>query len=118
MLRALNQHGGIAAAEAGDKNAWQAALNGYLGSPYPPLWNLIDSLNSSLVNSPDQERISPPSTSSSGVAVAIGIVALVGGVGYGLYKAFEARPSDPDPEPWYPEPSFAPQPPLVRRVRP
>lgn len=115
MLKALDLHGGVVAADAGDKNAWQAALNGYLGSPYPQLWNLIDSLNGSISPVSTQEQIRPPSTSSGSVAVAVGLLALVGGVGYGLYRLFETR--EPEPEPWVPG-SMPPSSFRIRRVAP
>jgi hypothetical protein len=68
MLRTLDRFGGLAAADAGDREAWQHALNAYLGSgtPYPPLWGRIAALESTI---PRAAR----SRAGVGLAVAIGV---------------------------------------------
>lgn len=49
MLTTLEHHGGIAAAEAGDRGAWQKTLNAYLGgAPYPDLRARIAALASTV----------------------------------------------------------------------
>lgn len=46
MLDALDSHGGLSAADAGDLGAFQTALNGYLGSgTYPDLEGTIQALS-------------------------------------------------------------------------
>ncbi len=62
MLHVLDQHGGLTAADQGDRDAWQAALDGYLGAPYPAPWGLVASL----------QGVSPraPSSGARGAAVA------------------------------------------------
>ena len=73
--------------------------------------NVLNRAQGTVVVSPSicYETLTPPtSTSNAGlVAVAVGLIALVGGVGYSLFKVFDSRA---------PEPEFDPRPARVRRV--
>lgn len=50
------------------------------------------------------EAVTPPAIRTSIVAAAVGVVALVGAVGYGIYKVIASR--EPEPEPRPPRPVF------------
>ena len=48
MMKVLDHLGGLAAADAGDWNAWQVTLSKYLGSSYPDLSALVSRLSSTV----------------------------------------------------------------------
>lgn len=50
MLKTLKNHGGIDAADSGDRDGWQKALNAYLGAgeTYPSLWGRVSHLENTV----------------------------------------------------------------------
>jgi len=60
MLRTLDARGGIAAADAGDRDGWQRALDAYLGAPYPAPWGLVASLAGTTPRAPSSRSAGAP----------------------------------------------------------
>lgn len=87
MLRTLQRKGGIEAADNGDADGWQLALNAYLGAgaTYPAPWKVISRLENV---QPDGsfEVVSPPSSFRAPVllvgAAALGLAAAAGYAAY------------------------------------
>lgn len=77
MLKALDRKGGLNAADAGDEDGWQQALNAYLGAgqTYPAPWNVISRLESV---QPDGgfEVVAPPLSVRGAPALLVGAAAL------------------------------------------
>lgn len=95
MLRTLKQHGGIDAADAGDQNSWQLALNGYLGAGkvYPPLWARVTRLQNTVPEGGfEGESLSylPTKKNSPVLLVGATALALVVAAGYAAYWRREA----------------------------
>lgn len=96
MLKTLDRHGGIVAADAGDQVAWQSALDGYLGGgTYPSLKTLIARLDS-VQPEGGNENIAPPATSSRRpvitLASGVGLVALTAAATFGAKSVLKLLP--------------------------
>lgn len=93
MLKVLDKKGGIDAADTGDADGWQRAINAYLGAgaTYPSPWSIVARLQSV---QPDGgfEVVSPPSSFRSPVTLLVGVAALgmATAAGYAAYWRREA----------------------------
>jgi hypothetical protein len=90
MLKTLDRHGGLVAAETGDAGGWQIALNAYLGGGvYPSLSSLISRLDSVQPEGGAEYILSPSKKEPGTMFVVATALCLAAAAGYAAHLRHE-----------------------------